>query len=351
MQEILFPKRKSLIKTVKLSSFSGNRRGAQVYAANIEVENGDVFTAYSKDGNLFSSFTVGTNIEYVLMKTENKTKVKSIQIVKKKQMKPLLSNLDGTSIDSLLFIDIETVRVVDELEPDTPLYESWAYKRRKEDEEVTPTELVESFARKAPLYSEFGKIVTISIGMVKNGEVFIQSYYGDLERDILTQFAKVIDGYSRKFPNLKLCGHSIIGFDIPYIIRRMIVNGVRVPDFINTVQEKPWTVDEKVLDIGTWWKNTGFYGASLINIAVTLDIDSPKQELDGAGVSDAYYDGGLIDVAKYCEQDVFAVVKIMQHLYNIEKSTTFTSKTFENEQKPTKKTRKTKSNKRRVSRR
>lgn len=351
MKEITFPARKSKIIDIRLSDFPGST--GTVYAAAIETQAGDNFSAYAPSGNFYKTLKVGTEIEYVLTKVDGKTKVKSLTTVKAKKMKPLISNLDNIPLESLLFIDIETVRVVDQLEEGTPLYESWAYKRRKEDE-TTSTELVASFADKAPLYSEFAKIVCISIGMVKpDGEVFIQSYYGDLEKEILTKFVAVLAAFRKKIPDLRLCGHAIIGFDVPFIMRRLIVNGIRVPDFLNVADEKPWTLGEKYIDTAQWWKGSGFYGASLNAIAVALDIPSPKQEIDGSQVSDTYYNNGLIDVVKYCENDVFASINILQHLYNSEKSSIFTSKTFENEQKQTKpkKRSRSKSTRGRVSRR
>lgn len=336
MEKITFPKRRSTIVDIRLSDFEGSR--GTVYAASVEVRNGDNFSAYSSDGDFYKTLKIGSKVEYLLVKEDGKTKTKSLKLVNTKttRMKPLISNLDSIPLESLLFIDIETVRITNELEKDSPLYQSWEYKRRNDNNETTPTELSESYEDKAPLYSEFGKVVCISIGMVKaDGEVFIQSYYGDLEKEILTKFVGVLNAFVKKIPNLRLCGHSIIGFDVPYLIRRLIVNGIRVPNFLNTIEEKPWTLSEKFVDIAQWWKNTGFYGASLINIAVALDIPSPKQEIDGSKVSDAYYNDGMRDVVEYCERDVHTVINILQHLYNTEKSSIFVSKTFP--EKPKKK--------------
>ncbi len=305
-----------------------------MYNVTLEMENGDNFSAYSPSDELFSKLDVNKEIEYVLVKTDGKTKVKDLSIVRKKKMKPLISNLDGIDISSLLFIDIETVRVVDKLpKAGTPLYQSWQYKKRKDNQ--TAAELRRSYEDEAPLYSEFGKVVTISLGLVKPGGVSINSFYGDDEKLVLEEFLSVLEVLVKRIPNLKLCGHSIVGFDVPYLIRRLIINGIRVPEFLNYINQKPWNLTDMCIDIADWWKNTGFYGASLINMAVAFGLPSPKQDIDGSKVGDVYYKekGGLVKITKYCEQDVFCVIQIMQHLFNIPVSTEFISKTFDNEQK------------------
>ena len=248
-------------------------------------------------------------------------------------MKPLISNLSGISIENIMFFDIETVTVEKTLpKKGSPLYESWAYKRRKEDE-TTSAQLKASFAEKGALYAEFAKVAAISIGMLKSdGVVYIQTYYGKDEVDILTKFTKALNALYSHNANLILCGHSVIGFDIPFLVRRMLVNRIAVPEKFNPIGKKPWILAEEVLDVGEWWKSTGFYGASLINMAVCLGIPSPKQSLDGSKVSETYYKGELDAVAKYCELDVFTLVNIVEHFYGLDHSEGFVSKTFPAEQ-------------------
>lgn len=329
MEDVIFPPKIGRIKEVKHGSFPID--SGVMHSAEIEMDNGDVFKVYNISKKFITSLNVNVKIEYTLHKTEGKTKVKNVKVKKPMKVKPLISNLDGTSIHDLLFIDVGTASAVENIKAKTSLYDSWAYKRRNEDE-TKATELKASYKDKAPLYVEFNKIVCISISMIKpDGEIFTQSYYGDLEKDILIEFKKVLSKFLARFPKLRLCGHSIIGFDIPVIAKRMVVNGIRVPEFLNTFEVKPWELSNRFVDTAVLWKATNFYGTSLVNLTEVLGIPSPKTNLQGNEVNKAYYKGDIVNVVKYCEQDVFAVINVMEHLYNLEKSSTFTSKTFEDE--------------------
>ncbi len=318
--EIIFPTRISKIIEIKKSSF-----GKEImYSAEISLENGDNFKYFSPKLQLFSKLNVNVCISYNLVNTHEKSRIKNLKIM---ETQPLLSNLNGIDIHSILFIDIEIVSSLPNLTKGTPTYDAWAYKQRKED-----SDLIISYSTDAPLYAEFGKIVTISIGMVKtDGEVYMKSYYSHDEKELLTDFVKNLQAFVKNIPNLKICGHSIIGFDIPYIIRRLLVNGIKVPDFINFINEKPWTLENKCIDLHQLWKSTGFYGSSLVAMALAFDIPSPKNNMDGSEVSSIYHksDKNLTKIVKYCEQDVFCVIQIFQKLMNKGLNTSFISKTFE----------------------
>ncbi len=60
--------------------------------------------------------------------------------------------------------------------------------RLKKDEDDTPDRL---FGR-AGIYSEFGKIICISVGFIKNREFRIKSYYGDDEHILLKEFSELL---------------------------------------------------------------------------------------------------------------------------------------------------------------
>lgn len=294
---------------------------------------GDNFYFSTRDVLLSDKLEIGTEISYEITNTKTNSTAKTLKLkgMEVKQKKhPLLHNLSNINIEYILFIDIETVRG-EKLMPkkDTPAYNAWMYKMRKEDD-MTADKAKEMYLSKAALYAEFGKIACISIGMIdKNNEVKITSYYGDDEFKILTDFKSGLKALQTKFSGMLICGHSIIGFDIPYIMRRMLTHKINIPSFLNITNEKPWVLADRFLDIGQWWKATGFYSASLSSMCYSLGIESPKQDIDGTQVSSQYYKGGINVIAKYCERDVFAVIQILSHFYNNDIPETFTSKTFD----------------------
>lgn len=225
--------------------------------------------------------------------------------------------LKQANLNNVVFLDIETVRVQDNIEVGTPLMDSWEYKMRysREANDKFEEDLVQSYKDKAALYAEFAKIVCITIGKVQNGVLKLKSYSNHDEKALLTEFTDVLNGLVAANPKIQLCGHAIKGFDIPFIMRRCLVNRVEVPDLIDVADVKPWLMT--ALDTLELWKGTGFYSASLINIAVALGLPSPKQDMQGSETSSVYYtegEAGLKRITTYCEQDVLTLTNIVRIL-------------------------------------
>ena len=225
--------------------------------------------------------------------------------------------LKQADLNNVVFIDIETVRVNKELEPDSSLYDSWHYKMRysrEAEEKGFEENLFDSFKQKAALYAEFGKIVCITVGKIKNDELVLKSYANADEAALLTEFTDVMNSIIAANPKTQLCGHAIKGFDIPYIMRRCLINGIEVPDLFDVADVKPWLMT--ALDTLELWKGTGFYSASLINIAVALGLPSPKQDMNGSETSEVFYneENGLERIKTYCERDVETVCNVVRKL-------------------------------------
>jgi uncharacterized protein YprB with RNaseH-like and TPR domain len=225
--------------------------------------------------------------------------------------------LKQANLNNVVFLDIETVRIQDTIEAGTPLMDSWEYKMRysREAADKFEEDLVQSYKDKAALYAEFAKIVCITIGKVQNGVLKLKSYSNHDEKALLTEFTDVLNGLVAANPKIQLCGHAIKGFDIPFIMRRCLVNRVEVPDLIDVADVKPWLMT--ALDTLELWKGTGFYSASLINIAVALGLPSPKQDMQGSETSSVYYtegEAGLKRITTYCEQDVLTLTNIVRIL-------------------------------------
>ena len=225
--------------------------------------------------------------------------------------------LKELNLDDVVFIDIETVRLVDKLEKDTPLWDSWDYKLRYSREaEKFDGSIEEQFETKAALYAEFAKIVTITIGRIKEGKIIIKSYSDHDEKKLLTDFCDVMGKLSSKNKRTRFAGHAIKGFDIPFIMRRCLVNGIELPDTIDIGHLKPW--ETTMIDTLDLWKGTGFYGASLLNIATAFGLPSPKSDISGSETSDVYWRRKEVDgitplerITAYCEKDVATVANIV----------------------------------------
>ncbi len=226
--------------------------------------------------------------------------------------------LQNKKLEDLVFIDIESRTLVEALEEGSPLYESWLYKTRymgEADKMGIPSMTTEeSYQAKSPLYAEFAAVCCITVGRVKDGKFQMTSYYGADEKDILERFANdlaIVQAKSRQ--PLTLVGHSIFGYDIPFLMRRYICHQIRIPECLDIANEKKWNINH--IDIADLWKSTSWYSASLLNMCVCLGIESPKSDISGNDVSEVFWKEKNYDRIKtYCEKDVFASYEVYKKL-------------------------------------
>lgn len=225
--------------------------------------------------------------------------------------------LEGLKVQDIVFIDIETVAGVENLVEGTPMYEAWAYKSRyqnelsrKSGEEVT---MEEYFQEKAALYAPFGKVVCITVGRVVNdSKIVLKSYSGDDEKDLLQDFNSDLMAVVSKNPNTKLCGLNNIGFDEPYLYKRMIINQIKPMKLLDSSGLKPWEVGS--IDLGKIFQGSSFYPDSLVAIATALGLPSPKDGIDGSKVTEFYYKGKLKEIVFYCERDVVTTINVFRKM-------------------------------------
>lgn len=216
----------------------------------------------------------------------------------------------------LLVFDIETVRCVDILPESGPLFEAWKYQRRKEEEE-TYEQLALSFSTSAPLYAPFAKVVAASFGYFKGGEVFIKSFSGLDEKELLIELSAFLNSDSVR-ENFSLSGLAIQGYDCPMLAKRCLSHGLPIPDILDNSTKKPWEVD--LYDLNPILKMGGFYQESLVTSCYLLGVPSPKcDNVDGSQVSDIFYGVGkekakLAVIAAYCNEDVHATLNCFLRL-------------------------------------
>ncbi|MEZ4922384.1 MAG: 3'-5' exonuclease [Crocinitomicaceae bacterium] len=226
--------------------------------------------------------------------------------------------LQKIPIEKILFLDIETVPQVykfDELDEKTA--ELYLLKNRftQERDGLSNDEVYE----KAGVFAEFGKIVCISCGLVQEKstgkEIRLHSYYGDDEEQLLRDFADMLDNHYNT-PNHILCGHNAKEFDFPYIARRMLINGVDLPETLDIAGKKPWEINH--LDTMELWKFGDFkHYSSLSLLCHIFDIPTPKDDISGADVARVYYEENDLErIVAYCHKDVVALIQLFLKLRN-----------------------------------
>jgi len=224
--------------------------------------------------------------------------------------------LENINPGDIMFLDIETVPVLksfDNLNPQLQvLWDKKSANFRKEDQTATDV------YQRAGIYSEFGKIICISVGVIKDKNPYgfrLKSFFGDDEKIILTEFSSMISKFSKNREAL-LCAHNGKEFDYPYIARRMIINELLIPDILNNAGKKPWEV--KLLDTMELWKFGDYKNyTSLDLLSSVLGFPSPKDDIDGSMVADIYWiEHDLKRIVTYCEKDVLAVARILLRFMN-----------------------------------
>lgn len=226
--------------------------------------------------------------------------------------------LNKYNLNDALFIDIETTRGVKTINVDSQLFEAWKYDRSKElGWDNDDASFVEAYYNKAALYAEYGKITCISVGRITkdNKQLVLKSYYGSDENELLLNFVEDIKVIEKAKPKVYFAGHAVTDFDMPFLSKRLIINGIDIPSSMDYSGLKPWEVN--ILDTKTIWRMTGIYTQSLLSIVTALGIDSPKDDISGKEAAQLPYtdDEGVYErIARYCEKDVLAVAQIVRKI-------------------------------------
>ncbi len=218
-------------------------------------------------------------------------------------------------LKNILFMDIETVPQYSSFdEVPQKIQKLWLKKAQFINRN---NETDDELYRRAGIYAEFGKVVCISMGVIreKEGQITLKvaSIYDDDETIILQKFKEYLLMFSRG-RELYLCGHNGKEFDFPYIARRMLINSIKLPQILDVGGKKPWEVT--FLDTMELWKfGDGKKFTSLELLTEIFGIDSPKEEMDGSMVNETYWKyKDLKKIASYCEQDVIALTQLFLKL-------------------------------------
>lgn len=224
--------------------------------------------------------------------------------------------LNKINLEDILFIDIETVpqhKLYSDLTAEEQLL--WDEKTRylRKDDFTS-----EEYYSRAGIWAEFGKIVCISVGYfsfrLQQRTFRVRSFIGE-ERKLLKDFVRLVEEHFSR-PNKLFCAHNGKEFDFPYLSRRMIINGITIPQKLQLFGKKPWEVPH--LDTLEMWKFGDYkHYTSLKLLAHTLGVPSPKDDIDGSEVRNVYYEENDIDrIATYCEKDTITVAQLLLRFRN-----------------------------------
>lgn len=205
------------------------------------------------------------------------------------------------SIQKTYPFDIETVaikRLFKELSEDQQRLFIKKFKKDIEDRLGSPLDYFDNkeadvdnaiqftWQTKAGLLPEFGKVVCICVAVIDNArQMKVVTFADEDEKKVLSEFARALDKGAPEY----ILGHNIKGFDIPFLAKRYIINGMTVPKLLRIMGLKPWDM-KWIIDTHELWQMADLRSfTSLDLLAVTLGFPSPKDVIDGSKVYDVYY--------------------------------------------------------------
>lgn len=228
--------------------------------------------------------------------------------------------MQNIQIENTLLIDIETVSGVKEYQL---LSEEWKQLWTEKIQKALPENISaeEFYPLRAGILAEFAKVICISIGYFRteNNELQlrIKSFYSHNEKELLENFIQSMNQIHSV--NNKWCftGHNIKEFDIPFLCRRILINGLYIPRFLDFQNMKPW--DTPVTDTLHLWRFGDYkHYTSLKLLAGALNVPSPKDDIDGSQVGEVYWqENNLERIVFYCQKDVATVGNVVLRFKNI----------------------------------
>ncbi|MGV3546544.1 MAG: 3'-5' exonuclease [Pedobacter sp.] len=218
--------------------------------------------------------------------------------------------LKDLKLNNVFVIDIETVPQKENFD-ELPLHlqELWELKSRYQRKDG---QTASEFYNRAGIWAEFGKIVCISVGIYhlerKQIHLRVRSFAHHDETILLKQFISLV---GKQTKNLQFCAHNGKEFDFPYLCRRMLINGLPIPNQLQIAGKKPWEINH--LDTMELWKFGDYKNFTSLNLlAAIFDLPTPKNDIDGSQVKEVYYQQkDLARIAKYCQNDVITTSQLL----------------------------------------
>lgn len=226
--------------------------------------------------------------------------------------------MNQIALENLFLIDIETVSEKEHFNfLDDSWKELWSGKIHKSLPPGTTAE--EYYPMRAAILAEFAKVVCISFGYFrkenKDGvagyQLRIKSFCSEDEKEILVRLVDTLNQLHVQNHQWIFTGHNIKEFDVPFLCRRMLVNGIPIPSYIDFQNMKPW--DTPILDTLHLWRFGDYkHYTSLKLLAAVLGVPSPKDDIDGSQVGNVYWkEKDLARIAVYCQKDVLTVANVI----------------------------------------
>jgi len=198
----------------------------------------------------------------------------------------------------LLYIDIETLPVMDERKVelfDARIKPPGNIKKPESIQKWLDDESNKTEARKKTSFDgAWGSVLCIGYALDDGA---VDCIYHAKEIDVLTDFKELLSNGNKT--SHKMVGHYVKGFDIPFLSKRMLIHGLG-PIF--PFGAKPWDVNASCT--GEMFSGDPRNIPSLDTLCCAFGIETPKGDLDGSMIYQAFLDGKINEIIDYCKRDV-----------------------------------------------
>lgn len=166
------------------------------------------------------------------------------------------------------------------------------------------------------LSAEYGKLLGVTLCTVSmdddgNLKRKFQNCFNKNENEVFDFIFTVLNEAGKNKDSL-LCGHNIIGYDIPFLIKRGLSLQQQIPQILKkAINSKPW--ESLAIDTMNLWKFGGFGMMSLNEITTFLGLKYKELPTDELLLNLRYHQGAVIDVF---QKETMNRVNLTIQLYN-----------------------------------
>ncbi len=146
----------------------------------------------------------------------------------------------------------------------------------------------------------FGRICCIGLIKETDSEILQKEVLRGGEKKQLEDFWEISSNVDR------FIGHNIWAFDLPFIYKRSIINGVK-PRMLNFARYRNTPIYDTMCEWDLW--NFG-KTQKLDTLAKVLGLPTSKDEMDGSMVWPYFKEGRIDEICKYCMKDVELTKKV-----------------------------------------
>lgn len=201
-----------------------------------------------------------------------------------------------------LFMDIETSSNPDTL-PFMPEPEAPGNLKDPEKIKAAVAEKKQEQIDRAPLDPDYGRILSLGYTTEPDGDIDFLTTFVTPEKDILLTFWEVL-----KYCRGNCVGYNILGFDIPYLLRRSLALGIPVPYPPNLAKFRTEPITDLMGILYNWGP-----AKSLKQVAKLYSLPVLAEGVDGSQVKNLSKE----ELIKYQISDVRLVVDLWKRMNNV----------------------------------